>query len=81
MLIRYVVICTITFFGAVAWQGASAHALSMKDCSAKYKVAKDTGTLNGMKWKDFRKAQCGPEASATPKSQPPRLIPHFGGGR
>ena len=38
----------------------------MKECSAKYKAAKDAGTLSGMKWNDFRKAQCGAEATATP---------------
>ena len=43
-----------------------ARALSMSECSAKYKAAKDAGTLNGMKWNDFRKAQCGAEATAAP---------------
>ncbi|MGC1251134.1 MAG: hypothetical protein WA889_09760, partial [Xanthobacteraceae bacterium] len=43
-----------------------AHALTMAECSAKYKEAKTAGTLNGMKWNDFRKAQCGSEASAAP---------------
>lgn len=41
-----------------------AHALTMAECSAKYKAAKAGGTLNGMKWNDFRKAQCGAEATA-----------------
>jgi hypothetical protein len=41
-----------------------AQALSMSECSAKYKAAKDAGTLNGMKWNDFRKAQCGAEATS-----------------
>jgi hypothetical protein len=44
----------------------SANALSMKECSAKYKAAKETGTLGDMKWNDFRKAQCGAEATAAP---------------
>ena len=43
-----------------------AHALTAKECSAKYQEAKKAGTLNGMKWNDFRKAQCGAEASAPP---------------
>lgn len=38
--------------------------LSMADCSAKYQAAKDAGTLGDMKWNDFRKAECGPGASA-----------------
>jgi hypothetical protein len=43
---------------------APAQALTMQECSAKYKAAKDAGTLNGQKWNDFRKAQCA--ADATP---------------
>jgi hypothetical protein len=43
-----------------------AHALTSKECSAKYKEAKKAGTLNGMKWSDFRKAQCGAQAAAAP---------------
>ena len=38
----------------------------MQECSAKYKAAKDAGTLNGVKWNDFRRAQCGAEATAAP---------------
>jgi hypothetical protein len=38
--------------------------LTTAQCSAKYQAAKTAGTLNGMKWNDFRKAQCGPGATA-----------------
>jgi hypothetical protein len=41
-----------------------AHALSAKDCSVKYQAAKDANTLNGMKWQDFRKANCAADAPA-----------------
>ena len=64
MTIRYAAICAATVLAAVAMQGTSAQALSMTECSAKYKAAKDAGTLNGMKWNDFRKAQCGSDAAA-----------------
>jgi len=47
---------------------APAQALTMQECSAKYKQAKDAGTLNGQKWNDFRKAQCA--ADATPAAAP-----------
>jgi len=43
----------------------------MKECSAKYKAAKDAGTLNGMKWNDFRKQQCCAEPTAAPASAAP----------
>jgi hypothetical protein len=42
---------------------APAQALTMQECSAKYKAAKDAGTLNGQKWNDFRKAQCGADTA------------------
>ncbi|MDR3464994.1 MAG: hypothetical protein P4M07_03530, partial [Xanthobacteraceae bacterium] len=35
-----------------------AQALTMQECSAKYKAAKDAGTLGDQKWNDFRKSQC-----------------------
>jgi hypothetical protein len=42
----------------------AAKGLTSKECSAKYQAAKSGGTLNGMKWQDFRKAECGPGATA-----------------
>ena len=47
-----------------------AQALTMSECSAKYKAAKADGSLNGQKWNDFRKAQCGTDAAATPAAAP-----------
>ena len=41
-----------------------AHALSERECSVKYQAAKSAGALGGMKWNDFRKSQCGNDASA-----------------
>ena len=49
---------------------SAAHALTMKECSAKYKAAQSAGTLNGTKWNDFRKAECGANASAAPTNAP-----------
>jgi hypothetical protein len=64
MTIRYAAICAGAVLAAIALQGTSAQALTMTECSAKYKAAKDAGSLNGMKWNDFRKAQCGSDAAA-----------------
>ncbi|GAB1581448.1 antifreeze protein [Phyllobacterium phragmitis] len=51
--------------GAAALTVSSpANALTMKECSVKYKAAKDAGTLGGMKWNDFRKAECGSDDDA-----------------
>jgi len=55
-------------FAAIA-ATAPAQALTMQECSAKYKAAKDAGTLGGQKWNDFRKAQCA--ADATPAAAAP----------
>jgi len=43
-----------------------AQALTAQECSAKYQAAKTAGTLGGQKWNDFRKAQCGADATAEP---------------
>ena len=51
---------------ALGFAGAPAQALTMQECSVKYKDAQKANTLNGMKWNDFRKAQCGSETAAQP---------------
>lgn len=71
MTMRYITVCVGALIMALALQGAPAQALSMKECSAKYKAAKEAGTLNSMKWNDFRKAQCGTEATEAPPTAPP----------
>jgi hypothetical protein len=54
---------------ALALVGAGpASALSTKECSAKYKAAKDGGTLGGKSWNDFRKAECGSDDKPAEKS-------------
>jgi hypothetical protein len=71
MMSRSVAICAGLMLGASALVSSpSAQALSMKECSAKYKAAQTAGTLNGQKWNDFRKAECGADASATPAAAP-----------
>ncbi len=47
-----------------------AQALTTQECSAKYQAAKTAGTLNGQKWNDFRKSQCGDAAPATTTAAP-----------
>jgi hypothetical protein len=64
MTIRNLTLCAAAMLAVVTLQGTSAHALTMAECSAKYKDAKANNTLNGMKWNDFRKAQCGSDAAA-----------------
>ena len=75
MITRYISICAAAVAAAIALHSTSAYALSMQECSAKYKAAKEAGTLNGMKWNDFRKAQCGAEATAAPEPVPAPAAP------
>ncbi len=55
---------------AAAADDADGKGLSMKECSAKYQAAKEAGTLDGMKWNDFRKANCGADAAAAEEMAP-----------
>jgi putative ATP-binding cassette transporter len=52
-----------------------AQALTMKECSAKYQAAKTAGTLAGQSWRDFRKAQCGTDATAAAPAPPAATTP------
>jgi hypothetical protein len=64
-------LCAVAVSGYAAFAAVSpAQALSMSECSAKYKAAKADGSLNGQKWADFRKAQCGTDAAAAPAAAP-----------
>jgi hypothetical protein len=64
-------ICAVSAAGFVAVATMPAQALTMQECSAKYKEAKSAGTLNGQKWNDFRKAQCeGGTTAAAPAAAP-----------
>jgi hypothetical protein len=49
-----------------AMASGPASALTMKECSAKYKIAQKDGSAKDIKWNDFRKAQCGADATAEP---------------
>ena len=74
MTIRHIAIGLASFLGVAALSGGSVQALTMKECSAKYKAAQTAGTLNGAKWNDFRKTECAANATAapaTPAAAPP----------
>jgi hypothetical protein len=64
MVLRQIVVSVGALFVAVAVQGSSAEALSMKECSAKYKAAKDAGTLGDMRWNDFMRSGSNGRANA-----------------
>jgi hypothetical protein len=65
MMMRFTAMCAGALAAAIAL-ASSAQALTMQECSAKYKAAQTAGTLKGMKWNDFRKSECGSDASVTP---------------
>lgn len=50
--------------GLLCGMALPAQAVTMQECSAKYKAAKDGGTLGDKKWNDFRKAECGASPTA-----------------
>ena len=60
------VLCGLALVAA----GAPAQALTAKECSEKYKEAQTAGTLGGLKWNEFRKAQCGADATVQPAASP-----------
>src|SRR5215208_2806888 len=70
MIIRSATICVAAFVAA-ATIAHPVQALTMQVCSTKYKAAQAAGTLKGMKWNDFRKAECGPDASAAAPAAAP----------
>src|SRR6478752_10727582 len=74
MKIQSKLFCAMAVSGFAAFAAtAPAQALTPQECSAKYQAAKSAGTLGGQKWNDFRKAQCGADATpaAAPAAPPP----------
>ena len=71
MTIQAKILAAIAMSGLAALAMTSqANALTAQECSAKYQAAKSAGTLGGQKWNDFRKAQCGVDATAAPAAAP-----------
>jgi hypothetical protein len=76
MTIQAKLLCTFAVTGFAALVAtAPAQALTTQECSAKYQAAKSAGTLNGQKWNDFRKAQCGADATAAAPAAAPAAPP------
>ncbi len=71
MTIQARILCAVAVSGFVAFAATSpVQALTTQECSAKYQAAKTGGTLNGQKWNDFRKAECGSDAAAVTPAAP-----------
>ncbi|WP_426611788.1 hypothetical protein [Bradyrhizobium sp. McL0616] len=74
MTIQTKLLCAVAVSGFAALLAAApAQALTSQECSAKYQAAKKDGSLGTTKWNDFRKAQCG--ADATPAAAPAAAAP------
>ena len=69
MITQAKIACAVSGF-VMLTAAMPAYALTAQECSAKYQAAKTAGTLNGQKWNDFRKAECGTNAAATPAVAP-----------
>jgi hypothetical protein len=64
-------LCAVAVPAFAAFAATSpVQALTAQECSAKYQAAKTAGTLAGQTWNDFRKAQCGADATAAPAATP-----------
>src|SRR5262249_21373175 len=64
MSFRATTLCAVAVSGFAALAAsAPSHALTAQECRAKYQEARRGGTLGDQKWNDFRKAQCGPDAT------------------
>lgn len=59
---RIAAVLGVTLVTAIAT--SPAQAVTMTQCSALYQAAQTAGTLNGLKWNDFRKANCSATAAA-----------------
>ena len=70
MSLRSTAACLALTFTATVAGGPGAQALTLQECSAKYRAAQSAGTLKGMKWNDFRKSECGSDAAAAPTAAP-----------
>jgi hypothetical protein len=75
MKTQNVSICAAAVLGTITLASTSAQALTMQECSVKYKAAQSAGTLKGMKWNDFRKAECGADAVAAPAASSTAAAP------
>ena len=76
MTIQAKLLCAVAVTGFAALAAtAPAQALTTQECSAKYQAAKSAGTLNGQKWNEFRKAECGAGAPAAPAAAAPAPAP------
>jgi hypothetical protein len=57
-----------------------AMALSLRECSAKYRAAKASGALGGLTWQQFRKSNCGAAAVPDSAAAAPRTAPSMAFG-
>src|SRR4051794_10208592 len=70
MITRLKIVIAIAASAFAVTLALPAKALTMQECSAKYKAAQTAGTLGGQKWNDFRKEQCASDRAATPAATP-----------
>lgn len=69
VLFRFAALSGVLMAAALA--AAPAHALTMKECSAKYAAAKDANKLGGVTWNEFRKTECGSGTAAAAEPAKP----------
>jgi len=70
MTMRSTAFALVLVTGSIPAWAVAAHAISLQECSAKYKAAQAAGATKGLKWNDFRKAECSDDAAATTSAKP-----------
>jgi hypothetical protein len=63
------------FAAMISFVATGVGALTMQECSAKYKAAQSAGTLSGKTWNQFRKEECSSTAAAAPAATPTKSPP------
>jgi hypothetical protein len=64
-MVRRLSICVgaMALAGFLSLGATGVRALTMQECSAKYKAAQSAGALNGKTWNQFRKDECSSNAA------------------
>ncbi len=63
--LKFFALPVLAVAGALSFAATSASAMTVAECSTKYKAAKAANTLAGKTWNQFRAAECADAAAAT----------------
>jgi hypothetical protein len=67
MSLKLVLIFSGVVLAGVGFEATTAHALTLRECSIKFKAAQADGSAKGIKWNQFRKETCSKGAPSIPE--------------